>query len=63
MFSRRRNSESRKITPRTTSMATITPPLGPTFAEEVLELETQLDFEGSVELVQRLMELYTVITI
>jgi hypothetical protein len=43
-------------------MATITPPLGPTFAEEVLELETQLDFEGSVELVQRLMELYTVNT-
>ena len=59
MFSGRRKSESRKITPRTTSLAMLNP-LGPTFAEEVLELETQLDFDGSVELVQRLMELYTV---
>ena len=62
MSNSRKKPDSRKIRPRATFVG-MPSPLGLNFAQELLELETQVDFSCTMENIHKLLELYTVSSI
>ena len=59
MSNSRKKSDSRKIRPRATFVG-MPSPLGLNFAQELLELETLVDFKCTMDNIQRLLALYSV---